>query len=141
MTRRASLPHHSGVYAAPGDTSTLRARAVGERDDHDVWRTLDLSTVRHKSGLLHALSQALDFPGSFGHNWDALADALQDLSWLQWSRLVIEIDGVASLRRHAPDAWRTALDIFRDAATYWATHDRTFVVLVHGETDLAAPGA
>lgn len=138
MTRRASPPHHSGVYAAPRDTSTLRARAVGERD---VWRTLDLSAVRDKSGLLHALSRALDFPRGFGYNWDALADTLQDFSWLQWSRLVIEIDGIASLKRHAPDVWRTALDIFRDAATYWATHDRTFVVLVHGETDLPAPGA
>jgi RNAse (barnase) inhibitor barstar len=138
MTRRASPHYDSGVYAAPLDTSTLRARAVDERD---VWRTLDLSAVRDKSGLLHALSRALDFPGSFGHNWDALADTLQDLSWLRWSRLVIEIDGIASLKRHAPDVWRTALDIFRDAATYWSTHDRTFIVLVHGETDLPAPGA
>jgi RNAse (barnase) inhibitor barstar len=138
MTRRASLPHHSGVYAAPRDTSTLRARAAGERD---VWRTLDLSAIRDKSGLLHALCCTLDFPGSFGHNWDALADALQDFSWLHWSSLVIEIDGIASLKRQAPDVWRTALDIFRDAATYWATHDRTFIVLVHGETELPAPGA
>jgi RNAse (barnase) inhibitor barstar len=138
MTRRASLPHHSGVYAAPRDTSTLRARAAGERD---VWRTLDLSVIRDKSGLLHALCRTLDFPGSFGHNWDALADALQDFSWLHWSSLVIEIDGIASLKRQAPDVWRTALDIFRDAATYWATHDRTFIVLVHGETELPAPGA
>lgn len=138
MTTRASSPHKSGVYAAPRDITALRAAFDGERD---VWRTLDLSCVRDKTGLLHELSRALDFPGDFGHNWDALADALQDLSWLQWSRLVVEIDGSASLKRHAPDAWRTALDIFRDAATYWAPHDRTFIVLVHGATELPVHGA
>jgi len=138
MTTHSPLPDHGGVYSAPRDTSTLRMAMVGERD---VWRTLDISSNRDKSALLLALCQALDFPGGFGHNWDALADALQDLSWLQWSRLVVEIDGAASLMSDAPDAWRTALDIFRDAATYWATHDRTFIVLVHGAHDLPGPRA
>lgn len=138
MTKRAPLPHDGGVYAAPRDLSALRAALGGERD---VWRAPDLSQVRDKSGLLCALSRALDFPDDFGDNWDALADALQDMSWLPWSRLVVEIGGSASLRRDAPDVWRTALDIFRDAAKYWALHDRTLIVLVHGASDLPVQGA
>lgn len=35
-----------------------------------------------KQELLGAIADALSFPGWVGRNWDALADALGDLSWL-----------------------------------------------------------
>ncbi|MGE5522345.1 MAG: barstar family protein [Rhodospirillaceae bacterium] len=127
--------HNGGLYAAPADTRTTRA-LYG--NNGDVWRSLDLVSVRDKAGLLDALSRALDFPADFGHNWDALSDALQDLSWLEWSRLVIEVTGVQTLRHRAPADWSTALDIFRGAATYWASRQKTFLVLVHGASDLPA---
>ncbi len=48
------------------------------------WSTalIDLSGVIDKAGVLAAFAQQLRFPGWFGHNWDALDDALRDLSWL-----------------------------------------------------------
>jgi RNAse (barnase) inhibitor barstar len=36
-----------------------------------------------KRDLLRALAQRLNFPGYFGHNWDALEECLCDLSWLK----------------------------------------------------------
>ena len=35
-----------------------------------------------KAELLDAVAEALEFPAWTGRNWDALADALADLSWL-----------------------------------------------------------
>ena len=41
----------------------------------------DLSAVHGKGEFLAALAQAVRAPDWFGANWDALADALGDLSW------------------------------------------------------------
>lgn len=135
MTTRTPHRNASGVYAAPADASAWRAAHLGK---DDVWRVLDLSPARDKADLLRGLAHALDFAPDFGHNWDALADALQDLSWLQSSRIVLELTGGDAFQRNAPEAWRTALDIFRDAATYWSSRRRVLLVLVHGASHLPA---
>ncbi len=41
----------------------------------------DLAESHGKGALLAALAQAIGAPEWFGGNWDALADALGDLSW------------------------------------------------------------
>jgi RNAse (barnase) inhibitor barstar len=38
--------------------------------------------IQSKTELLAELSQKFAFPDYFGHNWDALADCLCDLSWI-----------------------------------------------------------
>lgn len=118
-----------GVYASPRELAPLRRAFSGALDE---WREVDLSAVRDKAGVLAASARALDFPSSFGANWDAWADSLQDLSWLRWSRLVIHVRGAAGVRNAAPDDWRIALDILDDAAKYWSTRGRTLLVLVEG---------
>lgn len=135
MTPRAPRSNQSGVYAAPPDTRSWRAAHFGK---DDAWRALDLSAARDKADFLRGVAQALDFASDFGHNWDALADALQDLSWLTSSRIVLELTGSESFQRNAPEAWHTALDIFRDAATYWSSRRKTLLVLVHGAGQLPA---
>lgn len=46
-------------------------------------------TQLSKSELLAALSEGLSFPTYFGHNWDALEDFLNDLSWLKERRIAL----------------------------------------------------
>lgn len=43
---------------------------------------LDLDGVRGKAELMRRCGDALRLPEWVGGNWDALADALRDLSWL-----------------------------------------------------------
>lgn len=43
---------------------------------------------RHK--LFAALRRELKLPGYFGENWDALADCLRDLSWIEQRRVIIQ---------------------------------------------------
>lgn len=134
-TRRGHLckPGHSGVYRVPQDIAQVRAAVLQEGGS---WRVLDMTGVADKRALLQAIARTLEFPEHFGRNWDALADSLQDLSWLSWAVLVIEVRGWGDFARAAADDARMALDIARDAAIYWAGREKTFIVLVDVAPDL-----
>jgi hypothetical protein len=57
----------------------------------------------------------LAFPAWFGHNWDALADCLTDLSWLPAAGYVLIWDGYGTLGRAEVKAWRRAYEVFEAA--------------------------
>ena len=61
-------PDPDGFQKAPTDLSHLPT---------DL-QTLDLSAVDSKPALMKALARSLRLPAHFGHNWDALYDALSD---------------------------------------------------------------
>lgn len=75
-------------------------------------RVLDGSGVRTKAEMLDALAEALDFPGYFGRNLDALNDLVNDLPpgehSLLWQRPDV-------LRASDPDAYEQILDILGHA--------------------------
>lgn len=77
--------------------------------------TVDLSSVRDKHTLIDAIAAALEFPPGSGHNWDALADSLGDLSWLPAPGYMLLLDHALALREAAPDDFRTLLEILDDA--------------------------
>ncbi|MGW0367032.1 barstar family protein [Streptomyces sp. NPDC002990] len=91
------------------------------------WTTvrLDLDGVRGKAGLMARCGDALRAPEWFGGNWDALADALRDLSWLPGApgRLV----AVTSWREFAaarPADWETLVEILEEAVDFWRARAR-----------------
>lgn len=120
-------PERSGVYLMPADTAALRRAAFGEKL---AWMELDAAGVRDKESLLEACAFSFDFPDSFGLNWDALSDCLRDFSWRPARGYVILWHGGAALAEAAPDDFANALEIFRDAASYWKEHGRAFIVLL-----------
>ncbi|MFE2480706.1 barstar family protein [Streptomyces sp. NPDC059389] len=86
------------------------------------WTTLrvDLAGVRGKAELMRRWGAALRVPSWFGGNWDALADALIDLSWLPRApgRLLV----VTSWRSYAgarPGDWETLQEILEEAVDFW----------------------
>ncbi|MFF4103904.1 barstar family protein [Streptomyces sp. NPDC001903] len=86
------------------------------------WTTLrvDLAGVRGKAELMRRWGAALRVPSWFGGNWDALADALIDLSWLPQApgRLLV----VTSWRSYAgarPGDWETLQEILEEAVDFW----------------------
>jgi len=111
----------NGVYRAPVDSAPLRAAAAGLR-----WSVADLHGAGSGRAVCGALAGALDFPGSFGGNWDALNDVLQDLSWLKDCGCVLHLGGVTSL---APGVRDTLLEILASAAAFWKHRGRVFIVL------------
>ncbi|MEZ5417792.1 MAG: barstar family protein [Vicinamibacterales bacterium] len=87
------------------------------------WRVavVDRAPVVDKATLLHALYQSGEYPAGFGFNWDALLDALRDLSWLE------PAVGIALLWRHPdvlqsrdPESAATFAEIVAEAAAHRA---------------------
>ncbi|WP_079191801.1 barstar family protein [Streptomyces sp. CB00455] len=92
---------------------------------------LDLRGVAGKAGLMRRCGEAFRLPQWFGGNWDALADALGDLSWLPEApgRLV----AVTSWREYAdaqPGEWETLRDVLEGAVDSWREEEPTFAVVL-----------
>ncbi|MFD3871515.1 barstar family protein [Streptomyces sp. NPDC058623] len=90
------------------------------------WATvrLDLEGVRSKTALMRRCGRALRAPEWFGANWDALADALSDLSWLPAApgRLLV----VTSWREYAearPADWEILREVLEEAVDFWRQGD------------------
>ena len=89
------------------------------------WATL-VVTVGDKAATLEAFAEAGRFPDWVGRNWDALQDALGDLSWLgPVDGYLVVLRGTAGVE---PDP---VLDsVLARAATEWADRGTPFVTVV-----------
>jgi hypothetical protein len=74
------------------------------------------SGLAAKLPLLEAYRQGLNFPAYFGNNWDAVADCLRDLSWIDQHRIVIihaDLPGLSGPYK------RVYLEILADSVKSW----------------------
>ncbi|MFG2877204.1 barstar family protein [Streptomyces sp. NPDC048337] len=88
------------------------------------WTTvrLDLDGVRSKAELMARCREALFLPEWVGRNWDALADAVRDLSWLPDAGAAGRLVAVTSWRAYAaarPAEWETLREILEEAVDFW----------------------
>lgn len=122
-------PQRSGVYAttdADLDTLAALARDAGLR----VLR-VDLRGCADKRTLLARLAAQLDFPPGFGRNWDALSDALRDLSWQPAaSGYALLLESAETLRGGDAAEFGTLLDILDEVAGSWRTAGVPFAVFI-----------
>ena len=117
----------NGIYRAPAHAEAVRAAA---RNAGLHWSVIDLRRVRGKDALLNAFAHALAFPDTFGGNWDALADSLQDLSWLPEPGWIVVLRGAADFAATAPEDYAVLLELLGAAANYWQRRqERIFIVL------------
>ncbi|MFD4147420.1 barstar family protein [Streptomyces goshikiensis] len=115
------------------DAALADAEAAG-------WATvrLDLAGVRSKAALMRRCGDALRVPGWFGGNWDALADALIDLSWLvgvagpagpagapeaagapEVPGRVVAVTGWRGFAGERPGEWETFTEVLESAVEFW----------------------
>ena len=121
-----------GVYRL---ASRAGAANVGRRAEGLGWRFfhLDGRQVASKSTFLLACAHAMRFPSHFGHNWDALADSLRDLSWAPTTRgYVLLYDDAGRLAEASPADMAIALDILRSAVQSWQGTATPLVALLRG---------
>ena len=124
-------PQRSGVYRSPSEIDRVRSSAgPGTR-----WIDLSVREVRDKSDLMHGFAQAFGFPATFGSNWDALADSLQDSACPGDTGCVLHLtdSGMSGL---AEADRETLIEVLSRSAAYWRAHGKAFVVLVDGATQL-----
>lgn len=122
---------------APG-LLRLRSRsattALVSRLERAGWATavVDLSDAPDRSAILEAFARGLSFPGWVGRNWDALDDALRDLSWSPFGPRgrVIVIRGADRADTGTPHDRETLLDVLCTAVDRWAPTTTPLVVLL-----------
>lgn len=120
-----SLPY--GVCAAPRLVGPLRAAA---KRAGIVWYDLDLKGVADRQALLRRCAQVFALAAHFGGNWDALHESMRELAGSGTPGAVVHWRRGPELARRAPEALATALEILEDAARYWRSTGRTFIVAV-----------
>jgi hypothetical protein len=126
----APEPARSGVYRAPERMDDLRTS--GALSD-GAWINIDLAPVGNKRQLLQVIALACRFPSTFGSNWDALADSLQDMSWWPARAYVLHVSNAAVASARLRDDWAMLLEILRESARYWAFRGTTFIVFVDAD--------
>jgi hypothetical protein len=89
----------------------------------------DLSAVGSKGEFLAALAQAIQAPEWFGNNWDALTDALGDLSWLgAMPGYVLLLRNGGNTLGLSAEEHATVMDIFSKTAAFWKVQGKPFWV-------------
>jgi hypothetical protein len=122
-----------GVARLRSRSSTVDVAAHLARAGWAV-RVVDVAEATDKGDLLTAFASALSFPSWVGRNWDALDDALRDLSW--WppgprGRALI-VAGASRLDDALAAEWPTLCDVLATATERWRDTDSPLGVLVRG---------
>lgn len=75
-----------------------------------------------KQQVLAVIADAFHFPKHFGKNFDALGDCLTDLAHKsgQQPGFLIVLEQLPNTPKFDKEARETLLDVFRDAADFWA---------------------
>lgn len=101
--------------------------------EHAGWTFvyLDGWTVEDKASLLQATAAAFEFSDGLGESFDALSDALADVSAGDSEGLVMLWDGWAPLARSDEQAFSVALSVFGGRVN--AERGGSFAVVLRGE--------
>jgi RNAse (barnase) inhibitor barstar len=123
-----------GVFHLPvhGRAAVMRAAAEAGFACYEV----SLADCSHLDEVLARLGNALDFPGWYGHNLDALKDCLTDLSWVEAAGYVLIIDHAGRFLSQEPEAFAVLGEVFFAAIADWRAGGYPMWVFL----DLQAPG-
>ena len=106
----------AGVHEWTGATEPLKTASVHA---HLTFVAADLGHAKDRATLFAELDRALKLPDHFGHNFDALADVLEDRDWLGKSGRVVALTHTAAYRKDHPNDWATLEDLLSEAAEFW----------------------
>lgn len=88
----------------------------------------DLSAAQGKGEFLAVMAQAIHAPEWFGHNWDALADALGDLSWQPAHGYVLLLRNGGDTLGLGGEEYDTASEILTCSVDFWKSRRTPFWV-------------
>ncbi|KAF1023466.1 MAG: hypothetical protein GAK30_00417 [Paracidovorax wautersii] len=82
----------------------------------------NLGHAQSKPEVLDAIARQFTFPPHFGKNFDALYDCMTDPIHKAGNQpgFVVVLEQIPAYGKFDPEAREQLLDIFRDAADYWA---------------------
>ncbi len=106
--------------------SDLEAIELAAQHNEAHFSAIDLQNCQGKTQLLDAIAKGMNFPPSFGKNWDALADCLSDLSWLTSDAFVLCFSNAESYRDIYEEDFKNLIEILEEASTSWSEQDSPF---------------
>ena len=117
----------------PNIVQSIRAYRVDEllnaaQDAGQHFLYANLTNAQSKQDVLEAIAESFLFPGHFGKNLDALYDCMTDLVHKSGSQpgFVVVLEQLPDNPRFDREARESLLDVFRDAADYWAERKIAF---------------
>jgi len=145
---QGAIPRREPRAAAPrgGGTGLFRTVRSNIVQSIRAFRVHDLASEAHalqqhfiyahctdaqsRQEVLEVISAAFLFPKHFGKNYDALFDCLTDLVQKAGEQpgFVIVLEGLPVAQKFDKDGRETLLDVFRDAAEFWAERKVPFRV-------------
>jgi len=95
-------------------------RAAQDAGHHFLYASI--GEAQSKQDVLEKIAEAFLFPSHFGKNLDALHDCMTDLVHKSGSQpgFVVVLDQLPDNPRFDREAREQLLDVFRDAADFWA---------------------
>ncbi len=111
----------------PNIVQSIRAFHPGDlmlaaQDANQHFLYVNLSQAQSKQEVLEQIAEAFLFPAHFGKNLDALHDCLTDLVHKsgQQHGFVVVLEQLPDHAKFDREAREQLLDVFRDAAEFWA---------------------
>ena len=82
----------------------------------------NLAHAKSKQDVLDLIAQQFTFPAHFGKNFDALSDCLTDPLHKSGPQpgFIVVLEQIPATAKFDKEAREQLLDVFRDAADYWA---------------------
>lgn len=104
------------------------AQAAADLGQHFLYA--NCAHCASKAEILETIATAFLFPKHFGKNFDALSDCLTDLIYKAGPQpgFVIVLEGLPIAQKFDKEAREVLLDVFRDAAEFWAERKVQFRV-------------
>jgi hypothetical protein len=118
----------AGIYFLPESDVDELAEATAV--NRFACLRVDLRGCDDKASLLERLATALPLPAHFGHNWDALADALGELRGGDVPGVVLLLEHSGALRRSAAADFKRAREVLQGACREWALRGVPFWAFV-----------
>jgi RNAse (barnase) inhibitor barstar len=95
-------------------------KAARQADQHFLYA--NLTSAQSKQDVLDGIAESFGFPAHFGKNLDALFDCMTDLVHKAGPQtgFVVVLEQLPDNPRFDREAREQLLDVFRDAADFWA---------------------
>ncbi len=105
-------------------------QAARHADQHFLYA--NLTAAQSKQDVLEAIAESFTFPAHFGKNLDALFDCMTDLVHKAGAQpgFVVVLEQLPDNPRFDREAREQLLDVFRDAADFWAERKDSVPVLL-----------
>lgn len=111
----------------PFDSSAFVFGEMRDVDPHVDLVSRIPAGITTRQALFDALRREVNFPEYFGANWDALADCLRDLGWIEQRRVVLVHDDLPALDE---GALTTYLEVLSECVRDWKPGEQHELIVV-----------